>query len=133
MISLHSMPTGSYTSCSKIMAEMGKEAWTELLNAFFCWLLASVVLLYILMLGEIDLYFYKEYLLLFNRAHIEVAYSLKYNKCHDAFGWFSIVCGPVHFLPSLTVEPRFWGKVTEWKLTGSFSYVVYFRKSVLAC
>lgn len=106
--------------------KMGRKNGASLLNAIFCWMLALVVSLHTLMLGELDLYFCKEYLLLFNKVHIEVAYSLKYNKCHDAFGWFSIV--RVHFLPSLTVEPRFWGTVTGRRLTGSFSYIVYFKK-----
>lgn len=51
----------------------------------------------------------QQYLFPFNEVQIEVLYSLKYNKCHDALVWFSIVCGPVHLLPSFDCAAKIFG------------------------
>lgn len=51
-------------------------------------------------------------------VQIEVVYSLKYNKCRDALGWFSIVCGPVNLLPSFDCTVKIFGQgyweETDW-------------------
>jgi len=68
------------------------------------------------MFGKLGSYYCKEYLLPFSGVQIEVVYSLKCNKCHDAFGWFSIVCGPVHLLPSFDCTVKIFGQ-SYWEET----------------
>lgn len=98
-------------------------------------LLALVVSPYILMFGKLRSYYCKEYLFPFNGVQIEVVYSLKYVKCHDALGWFSIVCGAVHLLPSFDCTVKIFQQGYVSSLLGGdrLDDSLLLVKSVLAC
>lgn len=106
---------GIYSSCCKIRIEAAMRPWTEITNAFFhgCFVGFDCI--------SIHPGVWETWFILLQTAFVplqwvqtEVLYSLKYNKCHDALVWFSIVCGPVHLLPSFDcVSQDFWTGLLE--------------------
>lgn len=68
--------------------------------------LASVLSLYGWIPEKLNSYYCTKSLLPFSWVQVGVAYSPMYNKCHNTRGWFPIVCGPEHLLPSVGCKFR---------------------------
>lgn len=60
--------------------------------------------------GKLGSYYWEEKFFSSNGVQIKVVYSLEYNKCNDVLGCFSIVCCPVHLLPSFDCTVKIFGQ-----------------------
>lgn len=102
---------GIYSSCGKIRIEVARRPWTEITNALFhgCFVGFDCISIHPVV-QETWFILLQTLFVPLQWVQIEVLYSLKYHKCHDALVWFSIVCGPVHLLASFDCTDKIFGQ-----------------------